>query len=170
MQTLKISSLISIVVLFFIISIITYVKSRAKNKVEKDSTYIKGISAIRLLNLFGIIVVTFAGVGLFLDIILEKNDLIASEIVILALCYAVLFVLLMYSVNWEIEINEDFCNYTNMFGIKKKYFYKDLIIKKMSEEYSVFFNYQRVFGISTHQKKWEKFVDAYKKTNDLEIQ
>ena len=169
MHSFEISSLVSIIVLPLTFGIIKYAKSKVKDKVEIDSEFIKPFPFLKYLCLFCIILLLISSAGILLDTVTIKRELESNYIIILGICYLVAFVVLIYSVNWKIEIQEDFCIHTNIFGKKKKYLYKDLMVIKLPEAYKVCFNNHKVFIISTYLNNWKQFVDAYKKKNDIYI-
>lgn len=162
MTTEQIIGIISIVVVSISVK---YFWQYTKKKVKKDidSNVIKQPSTYLLVGIMGTVVLTvIIGVLLLTTSAFEQEGRFAG-ITVFALIYILLIGIILFSLNWKLELHDSSCTHTNLFGKKKEYLYQDLKVVDVSSGFRVYYNKRRVFDISIFQDNWKAFPNEYKK-------
>jgi hypothetical protein len=122
------------------------------------------------ISMISVIAFCFIGLGLFplfpnTDGMNYLQTFALLSIVLLPLLVLAIF-LLLFSVNWEIEIKEKEFIYTNMFKKKKIYNYANIEIKIFKSCIRIYNGKKHIVGVSFLQKNYQALVFAlrnYKK-------
>lgn len=87
-----------------------------------------------------------------------KENLIFAQFFLLV--FIVSAYMFFYSVNWEIFLYEDRFTFTNGFGVKRSYYYDELIVKKLSAGYAYFRKGHWLFNVAFIQPNHEALTIA----------
>lgn len=93
-----------------------------------------------------------------------KSHRILVMIVMLCICIPYVFIIL-FQVNWKIEIGENSFTYSNLFGKKRTYKFTEIKVKRLSRCTRFYNNEKHIVGISYLQANWdalEKAIQKYK--------
>lgn len=152
-------------------SVIYYLRYREKRTYRKlddkeGDNIIKNNFASTAVIIF--LIVLFALINIYLCLDGKPNEDGTLDLIILYLMsYLLFFSMLLHSINWKLELLEDYCIRTNLIRRKKKYFYKDLRIVKISDGFKVYQNKHRVFTIYYQFDNYEKFEELYIKEKEI---
>ena len=166
MTTEQIIGIISIIVVTISVK---YFWRYTQNKVKKevDSNVIKQPSTYLLISIMCTVGTTvIVGVLLLTTNAFEQEGWFAG-ITVFALMYLLYIGLILFSLNWKLELHDSYCTHTNLFGKKRKYLYQDLKVVDVSSGFRVYYNNRRVFDISIFQDNWKAFPNEYKKHNKI---
>ncbi len=166
MTTEQIIGIISIVVVTILVK---YFWQYTKKKVKKDidSNVIKQPSTYLFVGILMIVGFTvILGVLLIASDVFHGNDTVAA-IIFFSILFMFSFLILLFALNWKLELHDSYCTHTNLFGKKKEYLYQDLKVIDVSSGFSVYHNKRRVFDISIFQDNWKAFPNEYKKHSKI---
>ncbi len=168
MTTEQIIGIISIVVVTISVK---YFWQYTKNKVKKeiDTNVIKQPSTYLFVGILMIVGFTvILGVLLIATDAFHGSDTVAA-IIFFSKISMFSFLILLFALNWKLELYDSYCTHTNLFGKKKEYLYQDLKVVDVSSGFRIYHNKRKVFDISIFQDNWKAFPNEYKKHNKIII-
>lgn len=119
-------------------------KNETLNKIKQPYWYFNvGLSGI----------VGFTGIGCYF--LFGQKEFISSIVMfIFALPY---LIFIIFEKKWEIVFYDESFEFRNFFGIKKKYFYKDIDFKDTGRSLIIYINDKKIVGMSFLLKNVDKF-------------
>jgi membrane protein YdbS with pleckstrin-like domain len=147
-----------------------YFWQHIKKKVDEDtkSNIIKQPSNYIVVGVMMIIgfAVIIAVIAIFSDVF--ESEASIAVIVVFSLGYLLAIYILLNSLNWKLELFDEYCIHTNIFGKKRTYIYKEIRVVDVSSGFRVYNGKRRIFDISGFQDNWKAFPQQFKKHNKIE--
>ena len=170
------ASMIILVVLMVLFRYGLSKKTNRKTKIIKNSNIIRQPKFYFYVGIAGIVVFfSMAILGLVApDNMVIQNDFmerIIICIVLLLVCVPYVFIIL-FQLNWRVEIGENEFTFTNIWGIKRKYLFEEIVIKQLGRSSKFYCRGKLIIGISYLQDNWfalEKAMMNKQKSKRMKI-